>query len=73
MMCDIALPRTTAKFCQPGITLGHPRQRSGPRRMKPAQSAVEVAMDLCLTGRMMDSGGKPIGSGSCRRVVLPTS
>ena len=54
MMCDFIIAADTAKFGQPEITLGvhagHGRHPAADPRVGKAK-----AMDLCLTGRMMDA------------------
>jgi enoyl-CoA hydratase/carnithine racemase len=66
MMCDIIIASDTAKFGQPEITLGtipgigHATTDARDRQVK--------AMDLCLTGRMMDAA-RPSVPGLVSRVV----
>jgi enoyl-CoA hydratase len=54
MMCDIVICADNAKFGQPEINLGVMPGAGGTQRMTRAIGKAK-AMDLCLTGRMMDA------------------
>jgi enoyl-CoA hydratase len=54
MMCDMIYAADTAKFGQPEITLGTIPGMGGTQRLTRAIGKAK-AMDLCLTGRMMDA------------------
>ncbi|HEY1057545.1 MAG TPA: enoyl-CoA hydratase [Limnobacter sp.] len=54
MMCDFIICADTAKFGQPEIKLGIIPGAGGTQRLPRAVSKAK-AMDLCLTGRMMDA------------------
>lgn len=54
MMCDFILAADTAKFGQPEIKLGTMPGAGGSQRM-PRYIGKSKAMELCLTGRMMDA------------------
>jgi enoyl-CoA hydratase len=67
MMCDIMIAADTAKFGQPEITLGTIPGIGGTQRLTRAIGKSK-AMDLCLTGRMMDAA-EAERSGLVSRVV----
>src|SRR5690606_12153237 len=54
MMCDFIIAADTAKFGQPEITLGVIPGMGGSQRLTRIVGKSK-AMDLCLTGRMMDA------------------
>ncbi len=54
MMCDFIIAADTAKFGQPEITLGIMPGAGGTQRLTRFVGKSK-AMDLCLTGRMMDA------------------
>lgn len=54
MMCDFIIASDTAKFGQPEITLGVMPGMGGSQRLTLAVGKAK-AMDMCLTGRMMDA------------------
>ena len=54
MMCDIIIAADNAKFGQPEITLGVLPGSGGTQRLPRAVGKAK-AMDMCLTGRMMDA------------------
>jgi enoyl-CoA hydratase len=54
MMCDFVIAADNARFGQPEIKLGIIPGAGGTQRMPRAVSKAK-AMDLCLTGRMMDA------------------
>jgi enoyl-CoA hydratase len=55
MMCDIVIAADTARFGQPEVTLGTIPGAGGTQRLTRFIGKAK-AMDLCLTGRMMDAG-----------------
>jgi enoyl-CoA hydratase len=67
MMCDIMIAADTAKFGQPEITLGTIPGIGGTQRLTRAIGKSK-AMDLCLTGRMMDAA-EAERSGLVSRIV----
>src|SRR5919197_1528525 len=67
MMCDVIIAADTAKFGQPEITLGTIPGIGGTQRLTRAVGKAK-AMDLCLTGRMMDAA-EAERSGLVSRVV----
>jgi len=54
MMCDFVLAADTAKFGQPEIKLGVSPGMGGSQRLTRAVGKAK-AMEMCLTGRMMDA------------------
>ncbi len=54
MLCDFIIASDTARFGQPEITLGTIPGMGGTQRLTRAIGKAK-AMDLCLTGRMMDA------------------
>jgi enoyl-CoA hydratase len=54
MMCDFIIASDTAKFGQPEITLGVMPGMGGSQRLTRVVGKAK-AMDMCLTGRMMDA------------------
>ena len=67
MMCDMIIAADTAKFGQPEIKLGVIPGVGGTQRLTRAIGKAK-AMDLCLTGRMMDAA-EAERSGLVARVV----
>src|SRR5689334_17508281 len=67
MMCDIVIAADTARFGQPEITLGTIPGAGGTQRLARFVGKAK-AMDLCLTGRMMDAA-EAERSGLVSRVV----
>ena len=67
MMCDFIIASDTAKFGQPEITLGTIPGIGGTQRLTRAVGKAK-AMDLCLTGRMMDAA-EAERSGLVSRIV----
>ena len=67
MMCDLIIAADTAKFGQPEVTLGVLPGAGGTQRLTRAVGKSK-AMDLCLTGRMMDAE-EAESSGLVARVV----
>src|SRR5213595_3415072 len=69
MMCDIIIAAATAKFGQPEIKLGIIPGSGGTQRLPRAVSKAK-AMDMVLTGRMMDAA-EAERAGLVSRVVPP--
>src|SRR5665647_2943896 len=67
MICDFIIAADTAKFGQPEIKLGVTPGIGGTQRLTRAVGKSK-AMDLCLTGRMMDAA-EAERSGLVSRVV----
>jgi enoyl-CoA hydratase len=67
MMCDIVIAADNARFGQPEITLGTIPGAGGTQRLARFVGKAK-AMDLCLTGRMMDAA-EAERSGLVSRVV----
>ncbi len=67
MMCDFIIAADNAKFGQPEITLGVMPSWGGSQRLTRSVGKAK-AMDLCLTGRMMDAA-EAEHSGLVARVV----
>jgi len=67
MALDMLIAADTAKFGQPEITLGIMPGLGGSQRTPLAMGKAK-AMDLCLTGRMMDAA-EALASGVAARVV----
>ncbi|MBB3397619.1 enoyl-CoA hydratase [Rhizobium sp. BK060] len=69
MMCDVIIASETAKFGQPEITLGVIPGMGGSQRLTRVVGRYK-AMDLILTGRMMDAA-EAERAGLVSRVVAP--
>jgi enoyl-CoA hydratase len=69
MMCDIVIAAETARFGQPEIQLGTMPGAGGTQRL-PRFIGKAKAMDLCLTGRMMDAA-EAERAGLVSRIVAP--
>lgn len=67
MMCDMIFAADTAKFGQPEIKLGTLPGAGGTQRL-PRAIGKAKAMDMCLTGRMMDAS-EAESSGLVARVI----
>lgn len=67
MMCDFIIASESAKFGQPEITLGVMPGMGGSQRLTRAVGKAK-AMDMCLTGRMMEAT-EAESSGLVSRVV----
>ena len=67
MQCDIIVAADTAKFGQPEVTIGTMPGLGGTQRL-PRAIGKAKAMELCLTGRMMDAA-EAERSGLVARVV----
>ena len=69
MMCDFIIAADNARFGQPEITLGVMPGMGGSQRLTRAVGKSK-AMDLCLTGRMMDAA-EAERAGLVSRIVPP--
>jgi enoyl-CoA hydratase len=67
LMCDFILAADTAKFGQPEVTLGIPPGAGGTQRLTRIVGKSK-AMEMCLTGRMMDAA-EAERSGLVSRIV----
>ena len=67
LLCDFIIAADTAKFGQPEITLGIMPGLGGSQRLVRAVGKAK-AMELCLTGRMMDAA-EALSCGLAARVV----
>jgi enoyl-CoA hydratase len=67
MMCDFIIAADTAKFGQPEVKIGTTPGAGGTQRLPRAVSKAK-AMDMCLTGRIMDAA-EAERSGLVSRVV----
>jgi enoyl-CoA hydratase len=69
MMCDIVIAAENARFGQPEIQLGTMPGAGGTQRL-PRFIGKAKAMDLCVTGRMMDAA-EAERAGLVSRIVAP--
>src|SRR5438270_5144820 len=69
MMCDIVIAAESARFGQPEINLGTMPGAGGTQRLARFIGKAK-AMDLCLTGRMMDAA-EAERAGIVSRIVAP--
>jgi len=67
MMCDLAIAAENARFGQPEINLGIMPGSGGTQRL-PRFTSKAIAMDLCLTARMLDAQ-EALRAGLVSRVV----
>jgi enoyl-CoA hydratase len=67
MLCDLAIAAENAKFGQPEINLGIMPGSGGTQRM-PRFTSKAIAMDVCLTSRMLDAQ-EALRAGLVSRVV----
>src|SRR3954468_4736312 len=67
MICDFILAADSAKFGQPEITLGILPGLGGSQRLARSVGKAK-AMEMCLTGRMIDAA-EALASGLVARVV----
>ena len=67
MMCDLAIAAENARFGQPEINLGIMPGSGGTQRL-PRFTSKAIAMDVCLTGRMLDAQ-EALHAGLVSRVV----
>jgi enoyl-CoA hydratase len=67
MMCDLAIAAENARFGQPEINLGIMPGSGGTQRL-PRFTSKALAMDMCLTGRVLDAAAA-LRAGLVSRVV----